>query len=799
LSVTYYFSSRDSAIEQARLSAVHQTEDSAHAIDLLLAEKGQVAATITTAPVLTDALIQSNSDYGGLGDGEIQKHIDDLNVRWIAAEGTSDPVVQNVLSNPVADYLRAQQAAFPGEYGEIFVTNRYGALVASTGKLTTLAHAHKYWWQASYQEGEGKTFFDDRGYDASVEGYVLGVVVPVRQGTEIIGILKCNLNITGALTDAIKLRDREQIDTIKLVRSGGLVVLEEGKEPLSTSVSSRLVDEMNRRWSGSLTVRGDGGDELLAYAPIPITHGSDEYAFGGSQMSIDHTQGNQGEGWHIVGSRPLEQVIDATWRTARLLVIIGVSFGLIMGLGALLLSRALARPLMALVEQSRRIGQGDFDAEVDIRSKDELGDLAGSFNTMARDLRETMISRDLLIAEATQREQAEEALRESEEKARVLLNATTEVAMLLTPDGFLVAANESAAKRFGLTPEGLAGKCPFDFSQPEVAERRWKIFRELVAGKKPARFEDENRGTHYDNSMFPVLDGDGAVRLVALFAQDITERKQAEKDREMLQGQLNQAQKMESVGRLAGGVAHDFNNMLGVILGHTEMAMEEVDPSGPLSAGLQEIQKAAHRSADLTRQLLAFARKQTIVPQVLDLNETVEGMLKMLRRLIGEDIHLAWLPGSEVWPVKLDPSQIDQVMANLCVNARDAIEGVGKVTIETENTTFDQAYCDNHPGSVPGAYVLLAVSDDGCGMDSETLDMLFEPFFTTKEVGTGTGLGLATVYGIVKQNDGFINVYSEPGDGTTRARPNRCRRRNRNGRSSGVMRPSCWWRTSRPS
>lgn len=248
---------------------------------------------------------------------------------------------------------------------------------------------------------------------------------------------------------------------------------------------------------------------------------------------------------------------------------------------------------------------------------------------------------------------------------------------------------------------------------------------------------------------------------------DITERKEAEEALRKSEEQLLQAQKMESVGRLAGGVAHDFNNMLGVIIGYTELALEEVDPAQPLHANLQEVRKAAHRSADLTRQLLAFARKQTIVPKVLDLNETVEGMLKMLRRLIGEDIDLAWLPGKEMWPVKMDPSQLDQILANLCVNARDAIAGVGKVTIETHTVTLDAAYCADHAGYTPGQYAVLVVSDNGCGMDKEVLGKLFEPFFTTKALGKGTGLGLATVYGIARQNNGFVNVYSEPGYGST--------------------------------
>ncbi|SHO52274.1 PAS domain-containing protein [Desulfopila aestuarii] len=248
--------------------------------------------------------------------------------------------------------------------------------------------------------------------------------------------------------------------------------------------------------------------------------------------------------------------------------------------------------------------------------------------------------------------------------------------------------------------------------------------------------------------------------------QDITERKKIEVEKEMLQTQLNQAQKMESVGHLAGGVAHDFNNMLSIILGYGNIILEKTKGDDPLHEYAQEIIDAGSRSASITRQLLAFARKQTIEPKVLDLNESLEGMLKMLRRLIGEDLELIWHP-SPIWQIYMDPSQLDQILANLCVNARDAIKGVGSITIETGKTTIDESYCSGHPGFIPGEFVLLTVSDNGIGMDPATIAMIFEPFFTTKETGKGTGLGLATVYGIVKQNNGFINVYSELDHGTT--------------------------------
>jgi nitrogen-specific signal transduction histidine kinase/ActR/RegA family two-component response regulator len=248
---------------------------------------------------------------------------------------------------------------------------------------------------------------------------------------------------------------------------------------------------------------------------------------------------------------------------------------------------------------------------------------------------------------------------------------------------------------------------------------------------------------------------------------DITERKRGEEERRKLEEQLFQAQKMESVGRLAGGVAHDFNNMLGVIIGRAEMALQQDVSNDKLQHNLKEILKAGLRSADLTRQLLAFARKQTAVAKILDLNDTISGMLQMLRRLIGEDIDLLWAPELDLWKVKIDPSQVDQILVNLVVNARDAISGVGAITMRTDNVAIEDSESAQTPELIAGQYVLLTVSDTGTGMTQEVRENIFEPFFTTKEMGKGTGLGLSTVYGIVKQNDGFIYVESEPEKGTT--------------------------------
>jgi two-component system sensor histidine kinase EvgS len=260
--------------------------------------------------------------------------------------------------------------------------------------------------------------------------------------------------------------------------------------------------------------------------------------------------------------------------------------------------------------------------------------------------------------------------------------------------------------------------------------------------------------------------GGKALRMAGTLS-DITERKKTEEEQLKFQDLLSHAQKMESIGRLAGGVAHDINNMLSIIMGNAEIALDSLDPSDPNKENMEEILSASKRSTLVARQLLAFARKQTIAPKVLDLNETIADILKMIGRLIGEGIHLQWKPGNDLWHVKMDTSQIDQLLANLTINARDAIGDVGRVIIDTANIQLDEAYCKTHGDYIPGDYVVLSVSDDGCGMDKETRDNVFEPFYTTKDLGKGTGLGLATVYGIVKQNKGFVTVYSEPDQGST--------------------------------
>ena len=364
----------------------------------------------------------------------------------------------------------------------------------------------------------------------------------------------------------------------------------------------------------------------------------------------------------------------------------------------------------------------------------------------------------------TERRRAREALRASEQRFKAYLEANPDPVVVYDIQGHPLFLNPAFTEVFGWSLDELREqRIPFvPEDQKELART---AIEDLYRSGKAVRFQSKRLtrqgGTIDVIISAAIIKGDrGKASGMVVNLTDVSEQRK-------LESQLQQAQKLESIGRLAGGVAHDFNNMLSIIHGNAEMVLEDSDPANPIIANVQEIQKAAARSADLTRQLLAFARKQTIAPKILDLNKAIEGMLNMLRRLIGEDIDLSWQPKKDLWSVKLDPSQVDQVLANLCVNARDSIRGIGRVSIETDNVAFDEEYCLDHKGFHPGDYVMTAVSDNGRGMDKETLANLFEPFFTTKGIGKGTGLGLSTVYGIVRQNNGFINVYSEPGQGTT--------------------------------
>jgi len=398
---------------------------------------------------------------------------------------------------------------------------------------------------------------------------------------------------------------------------------------------------------------------------------------------------------------------------------------------------------------------------VDYVLKDRLFRLAGA------------VERALALRKALEdAARSEESRARSEQRFRKLVEYSSDVITLLDGAGKIVYSTQAQKPTLGYDQGELVGQDVFDLVHPADRERAQALFLSLqgpgtTVARDAIRVRHKN-GTWRDLEIAAVnhLD-DPIVEAIVVTYHDVTDRKRAEAAFRDLEEQHRQAQKMEAIGRLASGVAHDFNNLLTAILGSTDLLLEDLPADHPGRPEAEETRKAGLRAADLTRQLLAFSRQQVLAPQVLDLNEVVTNVDKMLRRVIGEDIELRTVQAPDIGAVRADPGQVEQVLLNLAVNARDAMPRGGRLTIETANVDLDATYAAKHTVVAPGRYVMFAVSDTGTGMDPETQARLFEPFFTTKEKGKGTGLGLATVYGIVKQSGGYIWVYSEPGRGTS--------------------------------
>jgi signal transduction histidine kinase/sensor domain CHASE-containing protein/ActR/RegA family two-component response regulator len=424
-----------------------------------------------------------------------------------------------------------------------------------------------------------------------------------------------------------------------------------------------------------------------------------------------------------------------------LLLAAGLVFGAVT---MYLLERFVISRVGHLSDGITRIGvSGDLGARLHISGHDELANLGETINSMLEDLEIGQVERHA-------------------ERVRLSVMVEKMPAIVWTADTRLEIESAMGAglNALGLRARDSVGMSILDFfftkdnDAPPIAAHRNALLGQAVA------YDAAWKDRRFESHVQPLRDSEGVIQGVIGVALDITER-------ERLTDQLRQSQKMQAVGELAGGVAHDFNNLLMVVKGHSQLLLDRLPDASPMRLSVEQVEKAADRAASLTRQLLAFSRKQVLQPRVLDMNEAVGGMIRMFSRVIGENIEMAFLPGGKLGRVKADPGQIEQVLLNLVVNARDAMPSGGRLTIETSNVELDRGYAATHTSLEPGLYVMLTVTDTGCGMDAETQARIFEPFFTTKGPGKGTGLGLATVYGVVKQSGGYIYVYSEVGRGTT--------------------------------
>jgi len=764
LSFTIYKFSYNSIIKTQFMYTKSIAIEVSDNIDHLLEEKIKTALTLANTPVIKNELEMSNFFYTKLSGEKRKESINLLNEKWKSTKDPADGFILKFTDNKVSRFLKDQQAVLKSEYGEIFLTNKFGALVASTTKLSTFAHGHKYWWLGSYDNGKGAVFFDDRGYDDSVDGYVLGLIVPVRKGAEIIGILKCNLNILGSISQLISGAEDKLIGKFKLTRSGGMIVFEEGFEPLSTRIHDSIPKRLKNKNEETFILNDSGEKYLVGLSEIELTKGEKGYGFGGTFQSIDHKKGNTGESWYVVGYREMSTALSPAIESTKWITLIGFAIIAVLVAVSYLFGQKIAKPLEKLNKATNIIGKGDFKHRINIRRNDEIGSLAHSFNNMANKLQENTTTVEVLENEIRHRKETEKALQRSEEKYRTILSSIEDGYYEMDVAGNLTFSNDSLCKIFGYSKSELMERNYRQYTDEENAKKLYQTFNKVYKTGKPDKGFDweivtkDNEARHIETSVSLRKDLEGKPIGFQGIVRNITEKK-------FLQAQLQQAQKMESIGTLAGGIAHNFNNLLMGILGNASLMLMDIDSEHPHSKYLNNIKDQVHSGSKLTSQLIGFAREGSYEVKPVNLNRLVKetsdtfGMAK-------KDVTVHQELSEKLYGIKADQGQIEQVLLNLFVNAADAMPGGGDLFLKTINVT-DKDITGKLYKVKPGKYALLTVRDTGTGMDKETRERIFEPFFTTKGLASGTGLGMASAYGIIKGHGGYIDFDSDKGKGTT--------------------------------
>jgi C4-dicarboxylate-specific signal transduction histidine kinase/ActR/RegA family two-component response regulator len=742
----------------------------AQQVDFVLQEKAAKIKALSSAPVVGNLLLQSNTQYSLLSKQQRNEQIAQLNRKWMGTKDKTSPFIQSFLSNSVAQYFLSQFALNPGEYGEIFLTNRYGALVASTKKLTTYAHGHKYWWIASYNGGLGKIFFDDRGFDASVEGYVLGIVVPVKKDGQIIGILKCNIRIQGLLDKIVNSSSTEHRQ-ILIVRDGGAVVLQPGHKPLSTKANPEIQAKLDTLQAGSLSFDKGAVPSFAGFSPVLTSHETDKFSFGGNPKSIDQSQGNQGEGWNVVTTECIAHALRLSRQSNRYFYMIYILIVFMLAFIALYIGRRIATPLNAFSTAAKAIGKGEFNVKLAVTTKDELGAVALAFNNMAENLATTRAEYSL---EIEQRKQTEIALKSSENQ----LNEAQRIAKIgsweldLTTNS--LSWSDEVYRILDLAPQKVPAtyKAFLNNIHPEDRELVNCAYRDLAQNKIPSdivhrllltngelKYVRECCETSYDDN------GQACCSLGTV--QDVTKSVLAEIEHLKLEEQLRQKHKMEAVGYMAGGMAHNFNNNLSIILGNVELSILMVQKP-KVSKLLQNAKIGILRSRDLIQQIITYSRKGAHQKTLTQLPSILDETITLLRSTLPSSIQLSQdiSPESRSVVINADVSQIQEVLINLSNNAIQAMDEKGELKIILETVELNQKDIPAQYEGSPGRYAKLSVKDSGHGMPAEILNKIFDPFFSTKEEHEGAGMGLATVQGIVAQHGGIIKVNSVPRQGT---------------------------------
>jgi len=827
-------------------------------IDKYIIEDVKKAKGIVVAPVIQNALSTSNEHFQSLSKKERDEEILQNNNKWKSIKDHNNSFILDYTNNSIAKYLKTLQSNAENEYGEIFLTNKYGALIASTAKLTTYAHGHKYWWQGSYNDGKGAVFLDDRGYDTSVDGYVLGVVIPIKKDNEIIGILKANFNIIGSTSTIIHNSQVRNHEKLKLIRSCGLIVFEEGLEPLSKRISDKLLKKIKHKSNEAFLFEDNGEKYVVGLSQISISSGMKNYKFGGNFESVDHKKGNSGESWIIIDFKPFSNIITQTKSIVSSLWIIGFLLLLAIAIISLLIGKRTAKPLKELLTQIERISKGDYGLEIITHRKDEIGELANSFNQMIAYLKESTTS-------ITKLNNANQQLAISEDKYRSLVETIDEGIGNVDENEKFIFVNQTAADIFGYSKDEMLGKNLKELTSPEMfnkildktASRRkgnsssyelqilrkngeqkiirimttpiftkngihkgsFGVFHDITEHKyyeqqlientlalkkseNTYRLFTENTldtiwstDQHYNmtfvnKAIFQFLGytpeevlamhlkqyttaesfdkiSRATEKLLSKFelgkmGQELIEIQQIKKDNSVIdkiETELLKMDKLKSIGTLAGGIAHDFNNVLTGIYGNVSLALMKLSENHPSYRFLTNAEKSINRASKLTSQLLTFSKGGSPIKKNINLTRIIKETA--LFDLSGSNLKPVFNFAQNVFTVKVDEGQMQQVFSNLTINAKQASPNSGHLYFSVNNCLVD----DNEILDLkPGQYLKITVQDEGVGIAQKYIDKIFDPYFTTKQ--TGSGLGLATTYSIIKKHKGYLGIDSELGKGT---------------------------------
>ena len=522
----------------------HQIEHSEHLSDEIssglnryLSEKIKTMEMLSRSPIINDALITSNADYQSASKEERDTRIRNQNNRWKEAKNESDPFILDYTKTRLSQFFKDQQKSVKDEIGEIFLTNKYGALVASTGKLTTFSHGYKYWWIRAYNEGKGAVFLDDRGYDESVSGYVIGMVIPIKNGSEILGILKVNMNILGTIDETLIDSRLGKLEKLILIRSGGAVVFEEGIEPLSTEISPHILDKMRIEQGKSFIYSDEGKEWLIAYSSVELTVCTEGYHFGGNIKSIDHKKGNLDESWYIMDFYPLSIISDHSMDAMKNFLFMGLNLLFILAIVSYLIGISAAKPIKELIKKTKSIAKGDFNTQIDLNRRDEFGNLGASFNDMAKKLANTTTTIIKLNESIHQRKEVEDKLQENQQR----LIQAQKIANIGHWEFDIVRNtliwSDEIFRIFDLNPQNFNASYDnfMEITHPEDREYVDKIYRDTIKTKTPYniihRLRLKNGDIKYVNEICSTDydENDRPLRFLGTI-QDITERIVADKE-----------------------------------------------------------------------------------------------------------------------------------------------------------------------------------------------------------------------------------------------------------------------------